>query len=281
MTRSVLWFFLLLAAPCIFRFYSWTPSIDLSTPSPWGESCHVLTLSDYLKHTRCSAVAAVLWQSGRPSTKIFWNCKYSEYSGQIRKRLSLTAYKSWKAQKKKLSAEDLAKLEMAKQYQVCKICGHCADAYSYAGSLMSETSSFDQKHRKSADGLSSSVNDLCSAGSQPAVSFPANLSRSTQWSNRDENSVLYYLSSAKTLFSSIDRMVDEGAPYSLIGKIEIWVYKKRLDNGESSYASIPSEPDNCSFKQCGAGNHASWRRSILFFSSMHLPIIILLSQSAM
>lgn len=94
------------------------------------------------------------------------------------------------------------------------------------------------------------------------MGFMANHSLATS-NVADRSNTLVCASSVSNRLATIGPMVDDGAPYSSLRKVELCFHQMRLIGGAMSFEETPTELGGCEFWQFDLGNYASPRRRIL------------------
>ena len=171
-----------------------------------------------------------------------------------------------------MSAAELAQAKLSSPCRKCGKLGHWGDAHYPDGSRKPGTPSFDPQNvnvsTNNQQSPSQNVNaqsDGNNSNSQkqpPIIGFMANVSNSIDEDQSPSNTVIY-ASSSCTRTSRIGPMVDDGAPFSAIGEVELRYHRKRLVGGEIKFDEIPPDLGDAEFWQFGVCAHASPRRRIL------------------
>lgn len=162
-----------------------------------------------------------------------------------------------------MTAAELSQAKLCNPCHLCKQVGDWADAHNPDGSLKPGSPSFDPQAMKSvgADGTVKPNPNVPA----PAVAFMANVVNDTI---QPPNTVVCVLS-AQPRSSRIGPLVDDGAPFSAIGEVELTFHRKRLVGGASEFLEKPGELRHCSFWQFGVGDHDSPLRRILGSVALH------------
>lgn len=170
-----------------------------------------------------------------------------------------------------MTASELSQAKLTNPCRKCAQLGHWADAHQKDGSLKPGTLSFspqettttttgpgnDTKNQNDGNNISSS-----NQTKPPIVGFMANLSSNEIVPPRLSNTLVCvstYIGSP----SQIGPMVDDGAPFSAIGEVELRYHSRRLLGGSVHLLDKASELGDSMYWQFGTGSHASPSRRIL------------------